>query len=426
VTWVDIAVIAALVVVWVLLADKVSPFGITAPVLFTAAGLIIAGEPSLHLSLSASTVRVSAEITLVMVLFSDAARVRIHSLRQDVGLPIRLLGIGLPLTVLLGALLARVIFGSFGIWMAVLTAACLAPTDAGLGQGIVTDRMVPSRVRRVENVESGLNDGIVAPLVSLAVAVLAGEATDSSGSILHAVREIGVGALIGVAGGLLLGWVLATAVTRGWTEERAAALATTAGAVGIYALAVAVHANGFVAAFLAGMCFGVFRHRVGSESLGQTEATGQLLSYLVWFVFGAAMLRPALSSPQVGRCLAYAVLSLTIVRMLPVALALIGTHLGATTVAFIGWFGPRGLASVIFALLAFDQLSSEASTLVTAVSITVALSVVAHGVSAPPLIRRYATHAQAKPPEHSLLRDVEVPTGRRVVGGHFGGDHHAA
>ncbi len=300
--------------------------------------------------------------------------------------------------------------------MAVLIAACLAPTDAGLGQGIVTDRAVPSRVRRVENVESGLNDGIVAPLVSLAIAVLAGEEIHASSSVLHAIREIGLGALIGIAGGLILGWILATAVSHGWTEERAAALATTASAVGIYALAVAVEANGFVAAFLAGMCFGVFRDRVGPESLGQTDATGQLLSYLVWFVFGAAMLRPALSSPELGRSLAYAVLSLTIVRMVPVALALLGTHLGATTVAFIGWFGPRGLASVIFALLAFDQLGHEASTLLATVSMTVALSVVVHGLSAPLLIGRYTSHTKAKPPDHSLLREVDVPTARRAFG----------
>ena len=183
------------------------------------------------MSLSASTIRVAAEVTLVLVLFGDAARIRIHSLRQDVGLPVRLLGIGLPLTLVLGTFVAVALFGSFGIWMAVLTAACLAPTDAGLGQGIVTDPTVPSRVRRVENVESGLNDGIVAPLVSLAVAVLAGEETHGSDAVLHAIREIGLGVVIGVGGGLLLGWILALAVTHGWTEERAAALATTAGSL---------------------------------------------------------------------------------------------------------------------------------------------------------------------------------------------------
>ncbi len=423
-SWGDVAVIAALVLLWTLISERVDRFGITPPLLFGAAGLVLARDSALHISLSASTIRVSAEITLVLVLFSDAARVRIHSLRQDAGLPMRLLGIGLPLTVLLGALLAHALFGSLGIWMAVLIAACLAPTDAGLGQGIVTDESVPSRVRRVENVESGLNDGIVAPLVSLAIAVLAGEEAHGSSSVLHAIREIGVGALVGVAGGLILGWILATAVARGWTEERAAALAATAGAVGIYALAVEVQANGFVAAFLAGMCFGVFRHRIGSESLGQTEATGQLLSYLVWFVFGAAMLRPALSSPQLGRSLIYAVLSLTAVRMVPVAIALVGTHLGRSTVAFLGWFGPRGLASVIFALLAFDQLGHEASALVATVSVTVALSVIAHGLSAPPLISRYTAHARAKPQEHVLLRHVEVPTPRRTFG--MGKDQRAA
>ena len=243
------------------------------------------------------------------------------------------------MTIVFGALAARLVFGAVGTWFAVLAAACLAPTDAGLGAGIVTNKLVPSRIRRTLNVESGLNDGIVAPLVSLAVAILVGESTGTHTPLVHAIREIGVGALVGVGVGLAAGWVLALAVRKGWAESGTVVLATPAAAIGTYALAVTLHGNGFVAAFLAGLCFGIFRHHLGERSLELTEGSGQLLACVVWFAFGAAMLRPSLSSPDFVRCLLYAVLSLTIVRLFPVCIALSRTHLGKATVAFIGWFG---------------------------------------------------------------------------------------
>jgi NhaP-type Na+/H+ or K+/H+ antiporter len=416
-TWADLAVVGALVVGWAAVSKWAGRIGVTAPMLFVAAGVALGGERVLHVTLSSSTMKVCAELTLVMVLFADAARVRLPSLRQDVGLPLRLLGIGMPLTVGLGALLDHWVFGSFGVWMAVLVAACLAPTDAGLGAGIVTDQSVPSRVRRALNVESGLNDGLVAPLVALGIAAVAGEMTGASGtSLLHAAREIGIGVLIGIGGGLVVGWLLAWTNRQNWTDSGAGAVATVAAAIGTYSAAVALHGNGFVAAFLAGLCFGVFQHEVGPQPLELTEGLGQLLACLVWFAFGAAMLRPALTSPEVLRALGYAVLSLTVVRMLPVALALFRTHVGLATVAFVGWFGPRGLASVIFALLAFDALGHESSTLLATVSITVALSVVVHGLSANPLISRYGAAGKSRDPDHPLQVHVAVPPVRRTFG----------
>ncbi len=415
-TWADLAVIAVLILVWTAISGRAERVGITAPMAFAVGGLALGGDHAFHITVSAATIRVTAEITLVLVLFSDAARLRLTSLRHDVGLPARLLGIGLPLTVALGALFAHFLLAGLGTWLAVLAAACLAPTDAGLGAGIVTDSSVPSRIRRALNVESGLNDGIVAPLVSLAVAVLVGEASNSHDPLLHAVREIGIGVLVGAGAGLATGWILAYASRRGWTESGTIVLATPAAAIGTYALAVALHGNGFVAAFLAGLCFGIFRHELEPRSLELSEGSSQLLACVVWFAFGAAMLRPSLSSPDFLRCLGYAVLSLTVVRMLPVGVALYRTHLGTATVAFIGWFGPRGLASVIFALLAFDELGQEASVVLSVVSITVALSILLHGLSANPLIARYRSHARLREPGHPILRPSEVPAARRTFG----------
>lgn len=415
-SWGDLAVVAALIVVWAVISGRAEKVGITAPMVFAVGGLALGGEHALHISLSASTIKITAEITLVLILFSDAARLRLTSLRHDMGLPVRLLGIGLPLTVALGAIFAAGLFRGLGTWLAILVAACLAPTDAGLGAGIVTNSAVPSRVRRALNVESGLNDGIVAPLVSVAVAVLIGQSDNWSHSLLHALRDIGVGAIIGIGVGLATGWLLALAVRRGWAEPGTAAIATPASAIGTYALAVALHGNGFVGAFLAGLCFGIFRHRVSPRALDLTEGAGQLLASLVWFAFGAAMLRPTLSNPDLLRCVAYAAASLTIVRMVPVFAALYRTHLGVATSAFIGWFGPRGLASVIFALLAFEELGRQAEALLNVVSITVACSIILHGVSANPLIARYGHLAKTRRPDDPLFLVSEVPAARRSFG----------
>jgi sodium/hydrogen antiporter len=416
VTWADLAVVAALVVLWTVVSGPAERLGLTAPMVFTFGGLAFGADQTFHITLTATAIKTAAEITLVLVLFSDSARLRLTSLRRDVGLSARLLGIGLPLTIVLGALAARLVFGSVGVWFAVLAAACLAPTDAGLGAGIVTNPLVPSRIRRTLNVESGLNDGIVAPLVSLAVAILVGESGGTHAPVIHALREIGVGALVGIGVGLVAGWILALSVRKGWAESGTVLVATPAAAIGTYALAVAVHGNGFVAAFLAGLCFGIFRHHLGARSLELTEGSGQLLSCVVWFAFGAAMLRPSLSSPDFWRCVLYAVLSLTVVRLVPVCVALYRTHLGTATVAFVGWFGPRGLASVIFALLSFDQLGQRADLVLTLVSVTVGLSILLHGFSANPLIARYGAHAQRREPDHPLLQAVEVPTTRRTFG----------
>ena len=425
-SWGDLAVVAALIVLWTAISGRAEQVGLTAPMVFAVGGLALGGEHALRISLSASSIKVTAEITLVLILFTDAARLRLTSLRHDMGLSARLLGIGLPLTIVLGALFASALFSVFGGWSALLVAACLAPTDAGLGAGIVTNTAVPSRVRRALNVESGLNDGIVAPLVSVAVAVLIGQSDNWSSSLLHALREIGVGALIGIGIGLATGGLLALAVRRDWTEPGTAAIATPAAAIGTYALAIAVHGNGFVGAFLAGLCFGIFRHQVSPLALDLTEGAGQLLACLVWFAFGAAMLRPSLSDPDLLRCLAYAVVSLTVVRMVPVFISLYRTRLGVATSAFIGWFGPRGLASVIFALLAYEDLGHQADTLVNVVSITVACSVVAHGLSANPLIARYSQIVSRRQPDHPLSQHFEVPTARRSFGSiEYPGIHRA-
>ena len=405
----SIAVVCGLIVVWCLVSRQMGRLDVTAPMAFVLFGLLLGGSDDI--SLNSEGVKLLAEVTLVLLLFNDAARVDLRSLRHDKGLPIRLLAIGLPLTVLAGVWAGWVLFAGIGLWGAVLLAACLAPTDAGLGAGIVTDERLPSRVRRVLNVESGLNDGIVTPLISLAIAVLAGEQEGANNFVSDALRELAVGAVLGGAVGAVGGWLLAQANRRQLSDRGADAIASVALALGAYALALAADGNGFVAAFVAGMAFGPFRHTLEETTLEFGEQVGQLLAIVVWFIFGAAMLRPALGD-LTWQVVLFAILSLTVVRMVPVALALFGTKLVASTVSFIGWFGPRGMASIVFALLAFDDLGAEAQPLLTAVSITVALSVLLHGVSATPLIVRYSAAVSDSTPDDPVRRDVPVIAAR--------------
>jgi len=393
---------------------------ITAPIAFVALGVLLSHPPLqvVHLHLHSATLRGLAELALAVVLFVDASRVNVEALRADLALPVRLLGIGLPLTIASGAAVAAVVLGG-PVWVAATVGAIVAPTDAALGASIFADERVPSRVRRVLNVESGLNDGIASPFVNvfLAAAVSA-EVAHSSGPA-HAVVELVGGAAIGCGIGLVGGWCVRLADARALGSPAFAPLADLALALCAYAAALAAGTNGFVAAFVAGLAFGsVCDHE--HSSLGFAEDTGELLSLLVWFMFGAAMLVPGLRD-MTWRDAVFALVALTVVRMVPVAIALTGTGLDRATVAFIGWFGPRGLASIVFGLIAVDALEPKDATLVlSAVTVTVALSVLAHGLTASPLAARYGRYAatlQSTRPE--LGRKAELRhRALRAHGGH--------
>jgi len=309
------------------------------------------------------------------------------------------LGIGLPLTLLAGWGLATWLFPSLGIWLALLVAAALAPTDAALGIPVVTNPAVPSRVRRLITVESGLNDGIATPVVMLALAGAASaEGIADAPSSGEAVAELVIGAVVGGAVGVVGGWVLRRARRGGWAAEDFAGIAVLFLAVAAYAGAVVAGGNGFIAAFCGGLAFGAVAGRRGPAELVFLENSSGLLSLLVWLAFGAIAI-PIMSDRVDVVVVVYAVLSLTVVRMIPVALATIGSGLDRATVLFVGWFGPRGLASLVFALLALEELGPAADEAVTVVAVTVFLSVLAHGFSAAPLAARYAEAAGARGPE---------------------------
>ena len=413
----DLAIVAALVFGWGTLSARLERFDVTAPITFVVAGLLLTHGPLAFLGIQPSNelIKELAEFTLALVLFSDASRVGLHELRAAAGLYLRLLGVALPLTIGLGTLLALALAGGGSIWLALLVGAALAPTDAALGAGMMTNPVIPVRIRRLINVESGLNDGIATPFVSFALAAAAtgGEVAGHGPAAAAAELALGilVGGIVGGAGGLLVN----AARKRGWAAEGFAGSAVLGLAVCAYAAAVALHGNGFIGAFVGGLAFGTAGGRRGERLVPFVEETGALVSLLVWLAFGAVAVGPAVEG-LTWQTVLYAVLSLTVIRMVPVAVALAGTHLGWATTALVGWFGPRGLASVVFALLALEELgNATAGHAVAVITITVLLSVVAHGATAGPVASRYAgllTRTAGRPalgeipdiPERRLIR----------------------
>jgi NhaP-type Na+/H+ or K+/H+ antiporter len=386
----DLAIVAAVIFVWGTLSARLERYDVTAPILFVLAGLLLTHGPLATLGFTPSheLVKALAEITLVLVLFSDASRVRLRDLHTDLGLCLRLLGIGLPLTIGLGLLLALALFSGMSIWLALLVGAALAPTDAALGAGVMVNPAVPARIRRLLNVESGLNDGIATPVVLVAIAGAATAEHAASVGPGAAAAELALGVLVGVLVGGAGGFIVKVARRREWAAGGFAGSAVLALAICAYACALAVHGNGFIAAFVGGLAYRASGGELGERLMPYVEETGALVSLLVWLAFGAIAVVPAFES-LTWQTVLYAVLSLTVIRMAPVALALAGRRLGWTAVAFIGWFGPRGLASVVFALLALEDIGHSAEPAVTVIAFTILLSVVAHGLTASPLAHRY-------------------------------------
>jgi len=385
---------------WGVLSAKLERADLSAPIFFTVIGALLAVLGLVDAPAAPETLKPLVELTLVWVLFCDAARIRVQDLRQGTGQYVRLLGLGLPLTILAGWLLAAWLFPGLGVWLALLVGAALAPTDAALGIPVVPNAAVPARIRRLITVESGLNDGIATPVVMVAIAGAASaEGAAGAEGLGGALLELAIGAAGGVAIGLAGGWLLRRARRAHWAAEDFTGMAVLALALLSYAASVSLHGNGFVAAFCGGVAFGAVAGRRGSAELVFLEQASGLVSLLVWTAFGAIAL-PIIADGVSLTLVLYAVLSLTFVRMVPVALASIGAGLDRDTILFIGWFGPRGLASLVFALIALEELGNGAHQAVAVIGMTVLLSVLAHGVTAAPLATRYGRAASRRQPDN--------------------------
>jgi NhaP-type Na+/H+ or K+/H+ antiporter len=418
-TW-SLAVVASVVVAYALVSRRLDRTPVTAGIFFLSAGLLFGskGLDWLDLGARSETVRVLAEATLTLVLFADASRIDLGALRREYVVPARLLGIGLPLTIAAGCALAAGILGTLSFGEALILAIILAPTDAALGQAVVTDQRLPSRIRQGLNVESGLNDGICVPLLFIALAISEAEAntTSTHGALKLVAESIGYGLLFGVLCGLFGAVLLRFARSHDLVEGSWLQVIPVGTAALSYGLAAPLGGSGFIAAFVAGLTFGAFRG-AQEHTTRLLEEFGGLANAVTFIVFGAAFVGPVLAGLTWAAAI-YGVLSLTAIRMLPVAAAFLGTRARPQTMAFAGWFGPRGLASIVFTVIVLDEADLPGVATITVVVVfTIVLSVYAHGLSAQPLVNRYVswfhTHPEDRRPP---MESVDAPHQRWRLG----------
>ena len=417
---IELLIVALAIFAFGMLSENLSMSPITAPMVFTTVGLVVgtAGLGWFDLRLEGETASILVEATLVLVLFTDAVRIDLRVLRRQSSIPTRLLSIGLPLTIVAGTIVAYLLFEDLDLAAAGLVAAVLAPTDAALGQAVVSDPRLPARIRQGLNVESGLNDGIMVPVITVLIAVAAVEAGQDSGTAFWAefvARQIGFGLLCGLAAGLGGGWLLHHQATRSRIDGVFRQLATIAVAVGAFAGAELLEGNGFIAAFVAGIAFGKVAPEECSNVSDFTEDEGELLTAITFLTFGAVLAGPLLGD-LTWQIAVYAVASLTVVRVVPVLIAMTGSGTRFETRLFLGWFGPRGLASILFGLLVLQELGgTEAETIFTVAVWTVLLSIFAHGVTASPWAGRLGDRLSKGPEDMAEMEPVpELPTRRRL------------
>jgi NhaP-type Na+/H+ or K+/H+ antiporter len=370
---------------------------ITVPMLCVVLGVAIGplGFGFVNVRAENQLVEVIFELTLIMVLASDASRIKLRLLMADHSLPMRLLGIGLPLTMIGGTLAAVAIFPEFPFWEAVILAIILTPTDASLGQAVVTNRQVPLRIRQTLNVESGLNDGIAMPFLLLAISFALTDlgVEQPENWLLWGSRQIifGVltGAVVGYVGIKFTAWGLQSK----WMSQDYGKIAAFLLPLIAYGVADMVGGNGFIAAFVLGATVGNVALTVSRRPLNEhMEVEVELLMVLTFLIFGAVLVEPMLSLID-GRTVLYALLSLTVVRMVPVFISMLGAKVKMATTWFLGWFGPRGVASILYTYVVLDaEHVSFESTIATIAILTVLLSIFAHGISAAPLAKRYGSY----------------------------------
>lgn len=377
-----------------LFSKRLARTALTLPILFTGFGLLISTvlPSALPPGVAHEGKIILAEVTLILVLFADASHVRFRRLRMNWALPVRMLIIGMPLTIGFGTAVAYGLNPGSGLAMALLTAAVLTPTDAALGQAVVVNPVVPEHLGQTINVESGLNDGLALPFVLLGATLASMPIGQEPVSALPLAGEALTELVFGVLAGLATGW--ATARAMDWAQTRdlmylsAGAVLFLLSALAAFATASLLGGNGFIAAFVAGMAFGnTYRHDI--HFIGEfMEGAGQILTMMAFLVFGAFLLPDGLAHAT-WRTVLLAILFLTAVRILPIVMSLSGTGLPMREKLFLGWFGPRGLASILFTLLMMDEFDfPDEEELLACVSLTVGLSILMHGITANPLARR--------------------------------------
>jgi len=408
------ALIATFVLLYGLVSKRLQNTIITDPIVFVLFGFFLSGSVTgLVTSKDHELINIIANLTLILVLFSDASRISLGLFWSEQDIPRRLLGVGLPLTIIAGVFVGAVIFTGLPFWQAAVLATILAPTDAALAQAVINSERVPGRIRQALNVESGLNDGICFPILLLFISLAATSDVNHPASywVHFIVFQLILGPLVGIFVGYLGGRLVLWAVNKDWMSGNFQRLSIFGLSLMAFFFAVLVGGNGFISAFFSGLIFGNVARKVSDPICEFGEAEGELFILLTFMLFGAIMVPVAIGDLN-WLFILYALISLTIVRMIPVAISLIGKRLSTPSILYLAWFGPRGVASILYVLLVVDKYELSGETIIFNVTaITVLLSVFLHGVTAVPGANAYASSLEAVPDEE---KDAEMKQVRHL------------
>ena len=389
--YIELAILALFIFCYSLVAGRVERAAASGPIVFVIAGLLMGplGLGWFDGDVSNTELRVLADLTLALILFIDAANADLAILKRQFRIPSRMLLFGLPGVIFLGTIFAALLFDTLSLFEAAILGTVLAATDAALGKAVVTNKAVPTQIREGLNIESGLNDGLCVPILFVFIALALGSGTEGGSTMLAlklVTKEIGIGLIVGLGLTAVATWALRWCRDKGWVTEIWKQVTVVALAIACFSVAQSLHGSGYIAAFTGGLLFGFKAKDATHRLVLAAEGTGETLALMTWFVFGTAVIGQSIEY-FTWEMLVYALLSLTVIRILPIFLSLSGTGESTASKLFLGWFGPRGLASIVFAIIVINKGVPEGKFIAMVVVLTVFFSLVAHGVSANPLAR---------------------------------------
>jgi NhaP-type Na+/H+ or K+/H+ antiporter len=389
--YVELAVLALFVFCYSLVAGRVDRMPLSGPIIFVFAGFLMGplGFGWFDDSVTNRDLRFFADLTLALILFIDAANADLSILKRQLRIPSRMLLFGLPGVIALGTVLAALLFSELTLFEAAILGTMLAATDAALGKAVITNDNVPAKIREGLNFESGMNDGLCVPVLLVFIALASGTAGEG-GSTMLALRlvaqELGVGLVVGVGLAASGAWLMRKCMERGWITEIWKQVTVVFLAIACFTVAQSLHGSGYIAAFVGGIVFGYNAKEETHRLVLAAEGTGEALALVTWMLFGSAVIGQVFES-FTWQVVVYALLSLTVVRMLPVFFCLSGTGEDTRSRLFLGWFGPRGLASIVFTIIVLNKNLPGGNLLALVVVCTVFFSLIAHGISANPLAK---------------------------------------
>lgn len=390
--YIELAILALFVFCYSIVAGRLEKSVASGPIIFVAAGFILGplGLGWFHGETARTELRVLADLTLALILFLDAANADFSVFKKQIHIPIRMLLFGLPAAIVLGTGLAAILFTDLSIYEAAIIGTMLAATDAALGKAVITNKLVPARIREGLNIESGLNDGLCVPILFVFIALAKGTGTDGEGSSMLALKlvteELGIGLLVGLGLATAGTWLLKVCSQRGWLSEIWMQMTVPGLAIACFSIAQSLHGSGYIAAFTGGLIFGYHQKKNTHKLVLSAEGIGETLALITWMIFGTSVIGQCLGN-FTWQMVLYAILSLTVIRMLPIFLSLTGAHESTSTKLFLGWFGPRGLASIVFSIIVLNNNLPHSDFIALVVVLTVSLSLVSHGITANPLAR---------------------------------------